>query len=224
MKKIILVIFLLSLMVQACAQPAISYEDLKTQIENKRLSIYEEYKKADDKQKDSLLKLSHDYLFVALLNDVFPAWYGTRWEFHGHTKTPKQGAIACGYFITTTLQDVGFKIPRVKWAQMESERIIRKMTSDIKRFHNAEMKDVIKYINDKGDGLYIVGLDQHVGFISKHKDKLRFIHSNYYRPETGVMAEALMGWNPLSYSKYRVIGKILDKVMLEKWLIGYQYE
>ena len=86
------------------------------------------------------------------------------------------------------------------------------------------MEDVIKYINNKGDGLYIVGLDQHVGFISKQKNELRFRHANYYQPEVGVMDEPLVGWNPLNHSKYRVIGKILDAAMVCNWIKGYEYE
>lgn len=225
-KKFYLIFILLIVAQQIVvqAQTTSTYAELKNTIEKQRLVYYEKYKQTDSLQRDSLLNVAHQYVFTTLVNDIFPSWYGTPWAFHGHTKTPKQGSIACGYFVTTTLQDVGFKLPRIKWAQMESERIIRKLTTDVKRFHNAPITDVVKYINNKGDGLYIVGLDQHVGFIVKQGNTLKFIHSNYYKPKEGVMAEPLVGWNPLNYSKYRVVGKIFDTDMIERWVTGYNYE
>ena len=224
MKQLLLTIVLLITGFQAYSQVKHDYDGLKERIEEKRLSIYQEYKSANSTKQDSLLKISCAYLTKTLTDSIFTAWYNTPWDFNGHTTTPQKGKIACGYFITTTLKDAGFNIPRIKWAQMVSEHIIRKLTTDIKRFHNTQMSDIVKYINNKGNGLYIVGLDDHVGFISKQDTKLQFIHSSYYKPQTGVIAEPLIGWNPLNYSKYRIIGKILDNDMIRKWITGHIYQ
>ena len=43
-------------------------------------------------------------------NGIPGYWIGTVWDFNGVTRTPKQGAIACGYFVTNVLTDLGFKI------------------------------------------------------------------------------------------------------------------
>ena len=222
-KAYFIIVILLLYTAQACADKP-DYELLKKEIEDKRVYISKEYSKASGRQRDSILNATHNYLFNTLINNIFVAWYDTPWDFNGHTKIPGKGTIACGYFVATTLQDVGFKLPRIKWAQMESEKIIQKLSTDVKRFHNVKMNEIVKHINDKGDGLYIVGLDRHVGFISKQGSKLQFIHSNYYRPEKGVMTEALVGWNPLNDSKYRVIGKILNNDMVVKWISGYNYD
>ena len=69
----------------------------------------------------------------------------------------------------------------------------------------------------------IVGLDCHVGFISKSGDNMRFIHFNYYHPEIGVMTEPLARHNPLNDSKYRIIGKLLDTEMIRNWMTGVVY-
>jgi hypothetical protein len=129
-----------------------------------------------------------------------------------------------GYFVTAILSDAGFKIPRVKWAQSASEPVIVKIASNIQRYRNQPMSKLIDYLNNQDDGLYIVGLDNHVGFISKSDNNYRFIHSNYYRPEIGVMAEPLEGHNPLNDSKYRIIGKLLDTEMAQNWINSVEYK
>jgi hypothetical protein len=37
------------------------------------------------------------------------------------------------------------------------------------------------------------------------------------------MSEDLAGWNPLNDSKYRVVGRILDKEMVRKWILNEKY-
>lgn len=44
-------------------------------------------------------------------------------------------------------------------------------------------------MKERGDGLYIVGLDFHVGFLQQIGDTTWFIHSNYLN-RSGVMKES----------------------------------
>jgi hypothetical protein len=87
-----------------------------------------------------------------------------------------------------------------------------------KAFSNAPVATVEAWLLQQGDGLYAVGLDNHVGFIRVKKGQALFVHSNYYRREIGVMAEPLEGRNPLADSHYRYIGKLLDDDMVKRWL------
>ncbi|WMJ72126.1 hypothetical protein RCC89_02925 [Cytophagaceae bacterium ABcell3] len=48
---------------------------------------------------DSVGRVFSDYL----VNKLIPYWYGTKWDFEGHTDVPGKGEIACGYFVSTTL-------------------------------------------------------------------------------------------------------------------------
>src|SRR5688572_11801089 len=50
------------------------------------------------------------YLETCLRDSMFEYWYGTRWGFYGTTPKPRQGKIACGYFVTTTLKHLGLNI------------------------------------------------------------------------------------------------------------------
>lgn len=200
------------------------YVELKKETLEKRDLFKDAYDKAkNNKQKqDSILVEAQKYL-LTISSDFFKAWYNTPWTFHGHSQTPKEGSIACGYFVTTTLRDMGFNIPRIKWAQQTSEYLIKKMSTDIKRFYKRAMSEIVDDIKLRGEGLYIVGLDSHVGYIYYRDGNMAFVHANYYRPRIGVMSEPLIGRNPLNDSKYKVIGKIFDKKMMQNWVLNTSY-
>lgn len=199
------------------------YVELKKEALEKREAFRIAYNSSKSKQeKDSIQDEAHTYL-LNVSDEFFSAWYGSPWTFHGHSQNPKQGSIACGYFVTTTLRDMGFNIPRIKWAQQASEYVIKKLSQDISRFYNKPMTDIISYIESKGEGLYIVGLDCHVGYIYYRNEKMSFVHANYYRPKIGVMSEPLIGRNPLNDSKYRVVGKIFDREMILNWIQNTSY-
>ena len=52
---------------------------------------------------------------------------------------------------------------------------------------------------------------------------MKFVHSNYYHPEIGVMSEAINSENPLKHSKYIVIGKLLSDEMIVSWINNITY-
>ena len=62
-----------------------------------------------------------------------------------------------------------------------------------------------------------------MGYIVNLNGSLRFVHSDYFNRNLGVISEALDSNNPLKSSKYRVIGKILTKDMTKKWLEGKRF-
>ncbi len=62
--------------------------------------------------KDSVIKLSRDYIFDKIANEIFVYWFGTPSNFYGQTRIPRQGTIACGYFVTGVLSDAGFNFPK----------------------------------------------------------------------------------------------------------------
>lgn len=204
-----------------CAQPKPNYEELKQRIQKRKSELARLY--ADPEyDKDSIIKCAQEFLFETMVAQVFPAWYGTPWSFHGTTTEPQKGTIACGYFVTTTLRDLGFDIPRIRWAQLPSESMIKEMTSrdNIKRYSSVDIATIESDVKRWGDGLYVVGMDSHVGFIVCRGGQCMFVHSDYYNPATGVKSEALDSENPLKHSKYRVVGKILTDEMVRKWLLS----
>ncbi|MEO0046945.1 MAG: hypothetical protein RL705_2136 [Bacteroidota bacterium] len=154
-----------------------------------------------------------------LTNKIFPYWYGTDWDFNGTTQKPNEGSIACGYFVTTTLRDMGVDINRVKLAQCASEEMIKKLVSEdnIYRFSNKNIQEFEQTLQEKGNGIYVVGLDNHTGFLYLSEEGNYFIHSSGARPFK-VVKEKFMESTLLMKSKYRVVGKLSsDKELLSNW-------
>ncbi|MGM0555535.1 MAG: hypothetical protein ACQEVA_04060, partial [Myxococcota bacterium] len=100
-----------------------------------------------------------------------------------------------------------------------AELIIKSLAppSKIERFRNAPMDEFLSGVREHGPGLYIIGLDYHVGFlVVGDDDDVRYIHSSVVTKEVVDMKAA--GAPTIVQSRYRVIGKILQDEMLESWL------
>jgi hypothetical protein len=204
--------------------PSKSYPAILADINNTQSGWSDEYSSGNTSIKKEVIEKARAFLMTQLTKEIFPSWYGTYWDFNGTTTKPKEGHIACGYFVTTTLQDAGFDIPRVKWAQAASEQMILSATSEVKRFSGKKMEEVAKWLLAQEDALYIVGLDNHTGFVLKQGVQLKFIHSSPVNNNGGVASENATGNNPLSVSGYRVFGKLLNDEMVIRWLTGYKWK
>ncbi|WP_152611497.1 hypothetical protein [Psychroserpens damuponensis] len=122
------------------------------------------------------------YLYSKLLNDIVPHWYGTEWDFNGHTNIPNDGDIACGYFVSTTLKHFGFNLNRYKMAQQAglTEARMLQANAKLKTFRNLSFENLkIKINSVYKDGIYFVGLDNHVGYVVIKDKELYFLHSSY---------------------------------------------
>lgn len=171
------------------------------------------------------LEKARTALLAAFDGSLFPAWEGTPWDFYGTSETPREGKIACGYYVSTLLRDAGFKLERVKLAQQASERIVKTFSADadIQRFRGASQADVVKAVRDRhGPGLYIVGLDYHVGLLRLTADGARFCHSAVLAPAyaTCEKAEGSAGMA----SSYHVVGPALSDARVSDWLSGREVQ
>ncbi|MEO6590589.1 MAG: hypothetical protein ABIP06_14935 [Pyrinomonadaceae bacterium] len=199
--------------------PALNYKKQIETVENERNLISSQYQ--NNSQNSAVIEDSRRLFIKSVYKEVIPYWYETEWDFYGMSETPREGKIACGYFVTTVLRDAGLKVERTKLAQQASEKIILSLTSEnhVKRFRNKKLEDFVKAIDDWGEGLYIVGLDFHVGFIINDGGQTYFIHSSYIEPRR-VVREIAADSKVLASSKYRIIGKISDDdELLSKWLL-----
>ena len=201
------------------------YPTLLKDIQKKRQQLHLQYKNST-KPRAKTIQEARAYLEDTLRQEIFPAWYGTAWDFNGISQTPGKGKIACGYFVSTSLVHAGFKVNRIRLAQQPSQSIIKtfipkKHCSVLK--YQISIDKVATFLKSKGDGIYIVGLDRHVGFISVKGDQMHFIHSSYYRPSPVVVSEPIDSKNPLRDSKYRVIGKLFTDDMVIGWLTQKSY-
>ena len=75
-------------------------------------------------------------------------------------------------------------------------------------------------MGDIGDGLYIIGLDRHVGFIVQVGSASFFIHSDGATHRC-VVKEPLASASSLRNSRYRIVGKVsADDALVGCWLSG----
>jgi hypothetical protein len=166
-------------------------------------TLYKEYiSKPDSITKEMPINNVRDSLLVC--------WYGTEWDFYGTTEEPGKGKIACGYFVTTILRDMGVPVKRFKHAQMASEEMINDicLKNNISRYANEDIPTFIEKMKAKGAGLYIVGLDFHTGFILNDGKDIYFVHSNYVAKK-GVLSEIASESTVLATSKRRIVGRII---------------
>jgi hypothetical protein len=200
----------------------LNYKDALAKLEAERLRLASRFQHASATEQPAVIAEARTIIARVVYNDLFSAWYGTPWDFNGTSETPQQGKIACGYFVSTILRDAGWKVERVRLAQQASENIILSLTTDefVKRFRRAPIGEFVNAVKESGPGIYIVGLDVHVGFIVNTDDEIYFVHSSYVEPYTVIKEKAIES-RILSSSNYRVLGNVLaDDVFITNWLAG----
>jgi hypothetical protein len=173
------------------------------------------YRTNNTKASDTVSK----YLYSKLLNEIVPHWYDTTWDFNGHTNTPNDGEIACGYFVSTTLKHLGFNLNRYKMAQAAGldEAKLLQPRPELKIYSNVTFKQLKNKVNEiYEDGIYFVGLDNHVGYIVIKDNDLYFLHSSYCDDKVVIeLAETSLCFRSNIY----VFAEITtNKNLMKKWV------
>lgn len=190
-----------------------SYSDLRQSIALKKDQIHM-HSTANKIKLDEAKTL----LLNSLTKDVFPFWYGTAWDFNGITETPGKGTIACGYFVSTTLKHMGFNLNRYRIAQKAASDVINTFCVDSLIYQTTHLDKLITHVKKQDDGLYVLGLSYHVGFLHKQEDNVYFIHSNFSMPSM-VIREHASKSAALHTSDVYIMGNITNnEALLNKWL------
>lgn len=182
---------------------------------------YETFKSSVLEHKAGLAGHPHnevsEYFFKLVNDNIYAYWQGTPWEFYGMTRTPQKGTIACGYFVTNTLADLGLKIERIKLAQCASGEMIKILCTDIHTF--SQFKKLQSFLDTQPvNSVFIIGLDYHTGYVVKDTTGSYFLHSNYINNQ-GVMKEKIETSRALVNNKIFMIGSLTgNRKLLEKWV------
>lgn len=153
---------------------------------------------------------------------LLPAWLGTAYAYDGTSEVPGEGRIACGYLVSTVLRDLGHLVDRVPLAQSAAEQIVRTVAEEpeIARFWGAAPEEVVASVAERGEGLYVIGLDTHVGFLLVNAGgEVELCHASKRRAAGGVVCEEAAS-SPSMRSRYHVVGDALGVRTLEAWLHG----
>jgi len=159
-------------------------------------------------------------LLEGIDDDLVPAWFGTPWAFYGTSTVPGQGEIACGYFVSTVLGHAGLQVERVRMAQQPSEYIVKTFSpeSELRRFRRKDAATVVRWVRSQPEGVYVVGLDYHVGMLVHREGEVRFCHSAFTTPNAVTCSDPHT--DPGFVSSYRIVGPVLTDGVVDAWLDG----
>ena len=198
-------------------QPGKSYSLTKSIFNKQSISLSKIYIKLNDSIQKNYFLDSVSLIFDSLLlNRLVPYWYGTEWDFNGHTSKPNVGKIACGYFVSTTLRDMGLNLNRYELAKKGPEDEANSVAI-FQAYTSVTPSDSIhEKLNSIPNGLYFVGLDNHVGYLYKEKGNTYFLHSNYIANK--VMIEPTSTSVAFESSTYYISSISKNRKLMEKWL------
>jgi hypothetical protein len=169
---------------------------------------------------DTNIPAIRDFWVKSIGTDLYSKWHGTPWDFNGTTEIPGQGSIACGYFVTTVLRDMGCNINRIKLAVCPSLQMMKSLSSHqiISNLSNLDAAGFNDYFNKQGKGVYVIGLDYHTGIIVNDGTETWLIHSYYVRRQ-GVIKEPISTSGALRSSKTKWVTSLTgNNGFLAKWL------
>lgn len=154
------------------------------------------------------------------IDKIFASWIGSRWGLGMPQSTvPNKGKTNCGVFVAVVLRDAGFRLPIWKFNRQVAYHGIKSLAprSKIRYLHGTSMKTFTERVRAMGPGLYLIGLDFHIGFLRvKPSGEVRFVHGSYITHK--VMDEPAQSAVPIVQSRYRMVGKILQPALLRAWL------
>jgi len=146
-------------------------------------------------------------------------WLGTRWGLGmPQTTRPQQGKVNCGLFVALILRYAGFNFNIWTFNRQAARDAIWSMAPRGQRrsFYRVKMKRFLAGVKKMGPGLFLIGLDFHIGFLRQDEAGLRFVHASYV--DKKVVDEPASEAIPILTSRSRVVGKILQPKMLRWWL------
>lgn len=205
--------------------PQGDYSNALNEIAMMRLE-FEHKLSAEMNNEDSLLKQAGIFLEEKIVNSLLPFWYGTAWDFNGITDTPGTGKIACGYLVSTVLKHCGFNLNRYTLAQQSAWNEARtlQMSDKVKYFEGDYENFAQKFKEVYGDGLYLVGMDYHVGLLLLRKGELLFIHSSYIPPAEAVMEKIALSPAFHATRGYHIAEITTNLKLLKKWVLQEKVE
>ncbi len=198
------------------------YEQLVAELGSWRGELAAKHEAAKNEQERGAIAQDARLILELMMPEMMKCWLGTRYDFNGTAEKPGKGKVACGYFVSTVLRDAGFVVDRYRLAQQPSENIIRSFVkADFCQLQaGADFDEYTNRLSKMDRGIYLVGLDSHVGFLVNGSEDWRFFHSSGWK-ERGVVKEELKKAGALRHSNWRMIGALsADPSAIQMWLGG----
>ncbi len=197
------------------------YDSLKVEIRTQQFRLAEYFQQNQDTSiRRQAIEDAQKYILQNISHEIIPFWLDTAWDFNGTTETPREGAIACGYFVTTVLRHAGFKMDKYYLARQASSKLIHVLCQpeSIVSIRHNDFDALMAHLHQQKEGIYIIGLDKHVGMAIKIEGEIHFIHSRKPR-HIGVIKEKASESTTLQSSNIYVVGNLLaNQDLIKIWL------
>ncbi len=196
------------------------YAVLVSELQRWRADLAKKLKQARTPAETAAVEHDARILLEATLPELMRCWLGTPWDFNGTAAKPGGGKIACGYFVSTVLMDAGFKVDRYQLARQASGNIMRSFLEkdDCRLTVDQPYEQFADGVSKAEPGIYLLGLDTHVGFLVVTADGFRMLHSSGCEPWCVVDESRENAW-ALKRSSWRMIGNLTaDKRVIRRWL------
>jgi hypothetical protein len=186
-------------------------------------------------------------LLAAITDELAPAWFGMRWGMGRDSTATRPFApdqtISCSYFVGAVLGGAGFRLhDRFKLGQAAALRIQQSLVGgrgEVHRFLSIPPADLAARIARLGDGVYVIGLANHVGLVvvrgadvregsaTNLLEVVRFVHASYLgdavvTSEPLATSPAIAASRPKGYfvSPLITAAGAADDWLIERWLTG----
>ena len=134
--------------------------------------------------------------------------------------------VGCSYFVTSVLLSAGVELEnRFTFAQAPAifiQRSLAPAKDDLHRYFSIPAAQLRDRIAALGDGLYVIGLDTHVGFVVVRGDQVQLVHASYTGDRV-VTDEPLLDAAAIDNSRpegYFVTPLFQDGRLVDLWLRG----
>jgi hypothetical protein len=203
-----------------------------SEIKSRQLEMKMKWRQAmNERDRDRIRAGAREFVVRSILDTIFPPWMGTPWHMgeDDDAEMPHQKGkrVSCSMFVTAVLQNAGLKLDdRKRWADSRALYIQRSLApepGELHRYFSITPGELARRLKRLKPGLYLIGLNCHVGFVVVEKNDVRFVHSNYVDPEEGVVDEPLAESQAIKNSQpvgYWVTPLFRDHRLIEFWLEG----
>lgn len=207
------------------------YEAALIGFEAERTTLAKAYATAGRQEKAAIREKARARVIRFIDETVFPSWMGMQWGLGRNstaTRPFEDGkVVGCSYFVTSVLQNAGLTLSnRYHFAQAPALHIQRSLAPEKRDLHiyYSEPSDRIeRRIKALGAGLYVIGLNNHVGFVRVRDDgAVRFIHASYTDDQV-VIDEPFAKATAIQNSRkagYFVTPIFKDDRLIDHWLRG----
>jgi len=219
----------------AAGDPGAAWDHATAALAAQRTVLSKRYAKARGEDRDAVVAEASTAI-LASLDDVLAPWFGTPWGL-GSNSTARRPhepgmTVGCSYFVTSILDGLGVDLDnRYHFAQAAALHIQRSLLGGgraaIHRYLSIPPADLAAQIAALGDGLYLIGLSNHVGFVRVVGGDVRFVHASYtggqvVSDEPLATSEAIATSQPAGYfvSELVTAGGDVDDWLVRKWLEG----